>query len=241
MKKILCTLLACTLCASVAVGISGCGCSSNNMGQGSQTPGYKVEATEPDIKNGNFNFFILNKTDIMLTAYTGSDKVVKIPDTYENYKVTVVGRSVFRDMNIDRIEVPETVTEIQDYAFSSRNIKEVKLPSNLKIIRTKAFLYCAALESIELPASLKELGDYAFSGSGLKSITIPESKTLTMLGQFAFYQCPELKEVNLPATITSIPDNTFSDCPNKITIIAPSSSYSQNYAKTHNIEFKAVK
>ena len=238
MKKILCALLACMLCASVSIGFSGCGC-SNNSGQ---EPGYRVTATEPDLKNDEFGFFILNKDEVMVTKYTGSDKDIKIPESDENYKVTVIGRSLFNGKDISSVEIPDTVKEIQDYAFASnRNLKSVKLPKNLEIIGEDTFFNCASLESIELPATLKEIAFYGFSAAGFKSVTIPESKTLTKLDRFVFYQCQELTDVYLPATITSIADDTFDDCPNKITIHAPNTSYAANYAKTHNFDFEEVK
>lgn len=237
MKKILCALLACMLCASVSIGLSGCGCSNNS----SQEPGYKVTATEPDLTNDEFGFFILNKDEVMITKYTGSGKDVKIPESYENYKVTVLGRSLFNGKDISSVEIPDTVKEIQDYAFSSnRSLKSVKLPKSLETIGTNAFFNCSSLESIELPASLKEIGVYAFSAAGLKSVTIPESKTLTTLDQYVFFQCQELTEVTLPSTITSIAENTFADCPNKITINAPKGSYAISYAKTNNFDYKEV-
>ena len=237
MKKLLCALLACMLCASVSIGFSGCGCSNNS----SQEPGYRVTPTEPDITNDEFGFFILNKNEVMITKYTGSDKDVKIPESYENYKVTVLGRSLFNGKDVTSVEIPDTVKEIQDYAFSSnRSLKSVKLPKNLETIGTNAFFNCSSLESIELPASLKEIGVYAFSAAGLKSVTIPESKTLTKLDQYVFFQCQELTEVTLPATVTSIAENTFADCPNKITINAPKGSYAINYAKTNKFDFKEV-
>lgn len=237
MKKLLCALLACMLCASVSIGFSGCGCSNNS----SQEPGYRVTPTEPDITNDEFGFFILNKDEVMITKYTGSDKDVKIPESYENYKVTVLGRSLFNGKDVTSVEIPDTVKEIQDYAFSSnRSLKSVKLPKNLETIGTNAFFNCSSLESIELPASLKEIGVFAFSAAGLKSVTIPESKTLTKLDQYVFFQCQELTEVTLPATVTSIAENTFADCPNKITINAPKGSYAINYAKTNKFDFKEV-
>lgn len=225
------------LCASVSIGFSGCGCSNSS----SQEPGYRVTPTEPDITNDEFGFFILNKDEVMITKYTGSDKDVKIPESYENYKVTVLGRSLFNGKDVTSVEIPDTVKEIQDYAFSSnRSLKSVKLPKNLETIGTNAFFNCSSLESIELPASLKEIGVFAFSAAGLKNVTIPESKTLTKLDQYVFFQCQELTEVTLPATVTSIAENTFADCPNKITINAPKGSYAINYAKTNKFDFKEV-
>ncbi len=239
MKKILCALLVCTLCASVSIGFSGCGCSNNTQ---EQQPGYVVTATEPDLKNDEFGFFILNKDEVMITEYLGSSKDVKIPDSFENYKVTVIGRSVFNNKGLTSVEIPDTVREIQDYAFASnRELKSVKLPSNLKIIGINSFFCCSALESIELPSSLEEIGVYAFCGAGLKTVNIPKSDTLTKLDQYVFYQCPNLTEVNLPATITNIAENTFNECPDNMVMYAPSGSYSQNYAKTHDIEFKESK
>ena len=225
------------LCASVSIGFSGCGCSNSS----SQEPGYRVTPTEPDITNDEFGFFILNKDEVMITKYTGSDKDVKIPESYENYKVTVLGRSLFNGKDVTSVEIPDTVKEIQDYAFSSnRSLKSVRLPKNLETIGTNAFFNCSSLESIELPASLKEIGVFAFSAAGLKNVTIPESKTLTKLDQYVFFQCQELTEVTLPATVTSIAENTFADCPNKITINAPKGSYAINYAKTNKFDFKEV-
>ena len=63
------------LCASVSIGFSGCGCSKNKAHE----PGYRITATEPDLKNDEFGFFILNKDEVMVTRYTGSGKDIKIP------------------------------------------------------------------------------------------------------------------------------------------------------------------
>ena len=91
MKRILCFLMACTMCASAAVGLSGCGCDDNTSSSSSSKPGYKVEPTEPDLTDGDFGFFIINQEELMITKYTGSDTVIEIPESYKNYKVTVIG------------------------------------------------------------------------------------------------------------------------------------------------------
>ena len=101
MKKILCFLMACAMCLTAAVGLSGCGCDDNKSQK--NKPGYKVEPTEPDFTNGEFGFFIINQEELMVTKYTGSDKVVKVPESYKNYKVTVIGPSVFNDSKITEI------------------------------------------------------------------------------------------------------------------------------------------
>ena len=238
MKKFICAALACVLCASVSVGMSGCGCSNNT----SDKPGYVVPTTEPDLKNDEFGFFILNQNELMITSYLGSSKDIVIPETFNNYTVTVIGHSVFNDKGITSVTMPDTIKEIQDYCFSSnRELKSVKLSSNLQVIGTNCFFNCRSLESIELPASLKKVDVYAFSAAGLKSVTIPESTTFTQLDQFVFYQCQELTEVILPATMTNIAENTFAYCPNEITIKAPTGSYGLSYAKSNNFKVEEIK
>lgn len=236
MKKFICTALACLLCASVSVGFSGCSSKSSSQ------PGYVVPATEPDLKNEDFGFFILNQNELMITSYLGSSKDVTIPETFNNYTVTVIGHSVFNDKDITSVTMPDTIKEIQDYAFSSnRKLTSVKLSENLQVIGSNAFFNCRSLKSIELPASIKSVDVYAFSAAGFETVTIPESTTFTTLDQFVFYQCQDLKEVVLPATMTNIAENTFADCPNEITIKAPSSSYGLSYAKNNNFKFEEIK
>ncbi len=237
MKRLLCSLLACAVCATVTASFAGCGCSNNS----NQEPGYVVEATEPDLKNDNFGFFIIDNDELMITEYIGDSKDVVIPESYNNYKVTVVGKSVFNGSDIQSVTFPDSIREIKDFAFSScQNLKSVKLPKNLKILGASVFFNCSELSEVEIPASLEDMGLRTFSAAGLKSVTIPESTTLKKIGEFVFYQCQELKQVNIPDTIISIKESSFSDCPNKITITAPKGSYAQNYAKKYNFDFVAA-
>ena len=162
MKKILCTLLACTIGVSAVAALAGCGCNSDKPSGSSQSQnseaGYKVVATDPDLKNDTFGFYILNDKEVMLTRYFGSQSQVEIPGTFQNYTVTTIGHSVFDNDGITSITVPDTVTDIKDYAFASnKNLTSVKLPSKLEFLGTNAFFYCTKLETVELPASLKKI------------------------------------------------------------------------------------
>lgn len=234
MKRILCALLACAVCTTVAVGFAGCGCSNNNNSE----PGYIVSATEPDLKNDDFGFFIIDSDELMLTKYTGSSKDIVIPETYNNYKITVIGKSVFNGSDIKSVTMPDTIKEVQDYAFSScPELTNVKFSNNLQVFGNSVFFNCPKLTEIEIPTSVKKLGTRTFSATGIKNIVIPKSTTLTSIDEFVFYQCQQLTEVTIPETVTNINENSFADCPNKITIKAPKGSYAQNYAKVNNFNF----
>ena len=228
MKRILCFLMACTMCASAAVGLSGCGCDDNTSSKSSK-PGYKVEPTEPDLTNGDFGFFIINQEELMITKYTGSDTVIEIPESYKNYKVTVIGASVFNDSKITEVTIPSSIKQIEDYAFSSC----------LEILNNSVFFNCSELREIKLPSTLKEIGPRAFSGAALNNVVLPDSGKLTKIDEYAFYQSRELTDITIPACITSIPDNVFAECSKEVTIHGASGSYAQSYAKKNNLKFKA--
>lgn len=244
MKRILCAVLACTMLAATSLSLAGCGddnSGNNNSNSNQQQPGYKVEATEPDLKDDNFGYFILDNDKVMITRYYGDKSSVEIPSKIENYTVTSIGKSVFDSDKIQEIVVPDTVTDIQDYAFASnRNMRKITLSKNLKKLGTNVFFNCMSLESLELPASLESIGAFAFCGAGFSSITIPESKTLTELPQYAFQQCPNLKEITLSSTLKTIPDNLLNGCPEDLVIKAPADTPAAEFAKNSDFEFEEI-
>lgn len=233
------------MCVGAAFCFTGCGCNSdknkNNTSNKSDGPGYVVPTTEPDLKDENFGYYIINSKELMLTRYYGDGGKVEIPASFQSYDVTIIGHSVFNAKNVTEVVVPDSVTEIQDYAFSgNKELKSAKLSSNLKILGINAFFNCKALTSIELPASLKEIGAYAFCGTGLTSVEIPESNTLSSLPQFCFFQCESLKEVTIPVTITKIPSDTFKDCSADLVIKAYTGSYGLSYAEKQGIKSEEI-
>ncbi len=245
MKRLICALLAGVMCAAAAFSFAGCGCnkSKNNNGEndGQKQNGYVMPTTQPDLKDDNFGFYIINSSELMLTRYYGSDNEVTIPSTFRDYTVTTIGHSVFHTAKVEKITVPDTITEIQDYAFASNTrLKEVKLSENLRVLGTNVFFSCPNLETVELPASIEKIDAYTFCGAGIKSISFPESKTFTALSQYMFFQCPELKEVTIPVTITTIPDNCFEQCPADMVIKAYEDSYALGFAKSHNIKYEVI-
>ena len=241
MKRIICAILACTFGVVSAAAISGCGCNGSKGKNQESKSSYEVVATQPDLKDDTFGFYIINGNELMITRYYGSLSDVVIPDTYKNYTVTTIGHSVFDNDGIKTVTVPDTVTDIQDYAFASnKNLSSIKLSANLEHLGTNAFFYCMSLETIELPATLKNIEPFAFSASGLKTIVIPESENLTELPEFMFHQCPNLKEVTIPATITSIARNAFNECRADLVLKVIEGSYAETYAQEHNLTYVTI-
>lgn len=238
MKKILCALIAGAMCATMVFGLAGCGCSNKNE------PGYTIEATKPDLTNNGFGYYIVNSNELMVTEYTGNEKNIVIPDSYNNYKVTSIGPNAFSDKEIESVTIPDTVTEIEGHAFQScANLKSVTLSKNLKTLGNNVFFLCTSLEEVTVPGSVTDLGLFTFQGSGVKKVTI-ESGSLEEIREYVFYQCPAITEIDIPANVTKMSEYSVCDNANTVTINAPKGSYAENYVKsygkTNKLEFKAV-
>ena len=125
-------------------------------------------------------------------AYLGdcTDADVIVPSTYNGKPVTRINRSVFYNKTyITSIEIPDSVTVIEDAAFAD----------------------CTALESVILPKNLESIGSYLFDGcTSLEEITLPEG--ITYIGAEAFSRCTKLKEIEIPAGVKTIDNKAFGDC-----------------------------
>lgn len=91
-------------------------------------------------------------------------------------------------------KVPETVTEISEYALSNaKNLKSLTLPLSLKDIESCAFNGCSSLEEIIIPDSIKSIGGSAFKCcTSIKNVTIGSG--VQEIGRLAFYGCQSLQK-----------------------------------------------
>lgn len=118
--------------------------------------------------------------------------------------------------------IPNTVAEIQGAFDHLGSIKEIKLPSSLRIIGEDAFKNCTYLKRIVIPDSVIKIGEKAFSHcEKLLEIDLPNS--VKEIGQSAFANCENLTEIIIPNSITKIEDRTFEYCNSLERVIIPNS------------------
>ena len=132
---------------------------------------------------------------------------------------------------IEEVEIPDTVTEIGDYAFHNfRKVKKINIPNSVTSIGECAFYWCDSIISITIPDSVISIGNRAFeSCNSLTSITIPNS--VTSIEGRAFFYCSSLTSITIPNSVTSIGDCAFSDCSSLTSITIPDSVTSiESYA-----------
>jgi len=94
-----------------------------------------------------------------LVRYVGQSEYVRIPDGIIN-----IGAESFHNARVISVEIPDSVTEIREGAFSGcERLERIRLSTRLLVIRKNAFQGCVSLSDIALPASLQEIDKAAFS------------------------------------------------------------------------------
>ncbi|MBQ8659113.1 MAG: leucine-rich repeat domain-containing protein [Clostridia bacterium] len=188
--------------------------------------------------------FSEGETGYTLTGVQGElpEKVV-LPDYYAKKPVVKVSSFAFQGKGgMKSLLVPESITEILEYAFENcpdlesvglpdgislgcgcfRNctaLKEFSVPYDTKTISPDLLYGCSALTSVEIPEGITEIGSGAFNGcSSLYDVNLP--LTLRKIGEWAFDGCSSLESLEFPEGITEL--DSFS-CKNLKTVSLPDS------------------
>ncbi len=103
-------------------------------------------------------------------------------------------------------------TRLKEGAFAEReDITEVILPDEIEDIGEVAFFGCTNLRQIKLPKNLKYIREEAFGESGLESVEIPEG--VQIICEKAFFSCRNLKRIEIVSDDIIIEEDAFGDCP----------------------------
>ncbi len=169
------------------------------------------------------------------TAYQLTSSEIRIPDYFDNQKVTQIGASFFSGIKtITKVILPPSVVAVGESAFDGCTaLTSLEAPG---LITTGKYVFrgCTALTEITLPDTLTSIGDNAFQGcTALKKVVLPEglrtlshsmflgctalteiqmSSNLKEIVDYAFANCTALTKLTLPDTVTSIGSNAFLSC-----------------------------
>ena len=146
----------------------------------------------------------------------------------------IICNHAFADCSLPNIAIPDSVTDIGDYAFEyCCSLSNMVIPNSVTSIGDYAFYGCRSLSNIVIPDSVTKIGDYTFSVcSSLSKIVIPNS--VTKIGDYAFSDCSSLSKIVIPNSVTKIGDYAFSDCSSLSKIVIPDSVTDiRDYAFAH--------
>ena len=154
--------------------------------------------------------FTIN-ADGVLTAYTGSDTEIIIPDT-----VTAIGNGVFSGRtDLKNVALPYGLTKIGDNAFKDCSaLESITIPDSVKSIGNSAFYNCSGLSGdLVIPDSVNEVKSYAFYGCSGFDGTLTLSDEMTAVANHTFNGCTRFTGIlEIPDSIKTVGYGAFYDC-----------------------------
>ncbi|MBP5230386.1 MAG: leucine-rich repeat protein, partial [Clostridia bacterium] len=139
------------------------------------------------------------------------DEVLRVPEMWNGLPVRTVEWWAFKgNKQIQKVELPDSVVEIDEDAFADSSIREISFGSGLQTVGEYAFSGCKNLEHVELPASLRFIGYFAFENCvSLKTVSF--SGSVEWLCEAVFMNCVSLTDVVLPDAY-ELPYDFFYGC-----------------------------
>lgn len=202
-----------------------------------------------DFKANELCYNIISENEVEVTyennayatssAYLSLTGDVNIPANVTNngttYTVTKIGFAAFYYCSlITSVSIPNSVTEIESWAFTGCSFSSIIIPSNVTKIGASSFA-ATALTSITIPSSVTHMEPGVFAGcSALQTINVErdnnnfcaESGILFTSDKSVLIQYPAGKtEVTytIPNTVTTIASGAFSRCSALTSVYIPNS------------------
>lgn len=180
------------------------------------------EYEEPEIEHNDLLPFTFNEST--LTAYSGSDSEVVIPETYS-----------IRPSDGAFVEGTDyNVTAIGEFAFTNcSTMTSITIPYQITSIGAGAFANCTNLSEINYNAPvISDLSSnnmvFYNAGQNANGITVNFSEDVTTIPAYLFcptnsiLTSPKLTIVNMPSSLTTIGRNSFAYNGNLASITIPS-------------------
>ena len=143
-----------------------------------------------------------------ITVMDGNNNYISVNDVLFDKNKTKLIRYPIQKTG-DSYDIPNTVTSIEDGAFSGcNNLTQITIPDSVTRIGSSAFGYCRNLTQLPLPDGLTSIGHCAFDYcTKVTSIVVPSG--VTAVGPVAFQGWTNKQTINIRAA--SIPSGWTSD------------------------------
>ena len=143
--------------------------------------------------------------------------------SFETDSLLVAGRLFADCASLTEITLPNTITNIGEYAFYQCSfLSAVTLSSKLTNISSNAFRECTSLTRVVIPDTTLQIWGYAFAGcSELVHVDLPLG--LEVLGDHAFLNDSKLSEIDLTPNLKTLYCTAFEGCSSLTSITIPAS------------------
>lgn len=131
--------------------------------------------------------YIVDRNGSILN-YLGSDTDLVVPDNINGIQPTSISQKCFWNQNINSIKLPDSVTDIEKYAFYGIELSSIE-GNNVENINECSFYECEKLSNIKFP-ELRYIGKQSLYGCNtLSNIDLSNVKEI---GSEALYGCKSL-------------------------------------------------
>ncbi len=124
--------------------------------------------------SGSIKHLTLTGEPVGLDKFSISVSQLTLPNSLRclNY------RALEDQKDLRLLTLPDTITKIENCAFSKSGITELVLPDGIQELGSSAFANCTALVRLKLPAALQKLDSRVFDGcTALKELILPDGVT----------------------------------------------------------------
>lgn len=169
----------------------------------------------------DFEYTFGSTGEVTITKYKGNQSSLVIPEEMDGYKVTGIGYMAFYGCeSLVDVEIPKTMREIGDLAFSScNNLEKIKLTNGVEHLGY-GFIGGSKVKSIKIPASVNSSGvSNSFACGALDSANNLEEVVFEEGIQYIpgnicwnYVENKSLKKVVIPESAQEIGENAFRNC-----------------------------
>ena len=187
----------------------------------------KVYLPRSLVSIGKYAFSSVNSnlTTCLFPFYNGTNTEA---EKEKYYALRTIGEGAFSDCTkLININIPNTVTSIENYVFKSVPITGYTLNSKVTSIGIGSFQN-SKITNITIPESVTSIGAFAFGNcSNLQTITF-NTKSCSFGGE-SFKNCANLKEFTFPESAhLSLPGGILENCPSLTKCTMPKTLTDEN-------------
>ncbi|MCM1180803.1 MAG: leucine-rich repeat domain-containing protein [Clostridium sp.] len=177
------------------------------------------------VRKSLFSYYGYSNTDgLTIYQYDGYEKtgVLKVPESIEGKTVTKLDKSAFSSTKFSEIQLPDTLTDIGDYAFSScSNLTHIEIPASVTSIGSSIFSNCKGLTDISIASgneNYQVINQAIYSKDGKTLVTCPTAgqitipDTVTEIADYAFYYNENIRRITIPESVTALGEGAFGNC-----------------------------
>lgn len=147
----------------------------------------------------------------------GNLKNIDIPDGVER-----IGTFAFRGNALEKIIIPDSVTDIGENAFGEcRDVESLSIGSGLSEIKERTFSELINLKTIRIPGNVETIQEMAFRKTGATEIIISDG--VKVIGESAFEPCENAEVITLGNSVEMIGKRAFSECKSLKSLVIPDS------------------